>query len=499
MLKKTDNLFSFGGYKQRLTQLANTLKKLRDYSINLELVTSIKLIDDVLQRIETGSFSIAVVGEFNRGKSTFVNALLGGKILPADALPTTATLNRIVYGEQSSAKIIFQDDSEKEISIEQLAEYVTKLTEKSAAMAATVKEAVVSFPLRYGQKKLEIVDTPGLSDDAEIDEMTLAILPRVDAAIFVLMVESPLSLSEQNYLKNNLLDRDLGRIIFVVNGADRFRHQEDANRIVKLVKHRLQNQLLARAEQEYGKNSSEYQAYLSRIGQLKVFSVSSLQALQAKLEDDRDLLGKSRFLELESALERLLIEERGIVLLQVAINRAIAAAEEIALAIARQTQKLKQERTQLTEIYENAVAEIELKTERKREQIERVYQLDKLSIDELICLEKDLFNIEQEFSQIEELKNQIPKLHVELVLHQSVVDSKQKKLNRLLQEIQKTIEESRFLLEQTLQIIGVFCHQCGKMNQPGAKFCLACGTQIVCPNCGRSSFSNTDKCSYCDR
>jgi hypothetical protein len=364
-------------------------------------------------------------------------------------------------------------------------------------MAAKVKEAVVYYPIRYGQKNVEIIDTPGLSDDEEIDKMTLSILPRVDLAIFILMVESPLSISEQNYLKKSLLNQDLGRVIFVINGVDRFRHSKDANRVVKLVKHRLQNQLLAGVEQEYGQDSPEYQAYLSRIGQLKVFSVSSLQALQAKLEDDSDLLGKSRFPELELALERLLIEERGIILLQVGINRALTVAENIFAAIDNSNLELRKERIELRKQHENALSEIEGKTNSKQEKIDRIYKLDSLQINELVHLEKELVQIKEEFFELKQLHAQIPKIQAEFVLHQSFVDNKQRELDRILQETRKIFEDSRILSEQLMQISGVFCHHCGKMNQPKAKFCIGCGTQLVCPQCGRSSLSNSDRCHYC--
>ena len=53
--------------------------------------------------IRSRKFRVAVVGEFRRGKTTFINALLGKEILPVDALPTTATLNRITYGSLPKA------------------------------------------------------------------------------------------------------------------------------------------------------------------------------------------------------------------------------------------------------------------------------------------------------------------------------------------------------------------------------------------------------------
>ena len=94
--------------------------------------------------IRTRKFRVAVVGEFRRGKSTFVNALLGREILPTDALPTTATLNRITYGAVPKAYLCYRDGRREDVRIEELSRYVTKLTRESENAAAQIEEAVVA-------------------------------------------------------------------------------------------------------------------------------------------------------------------------------------------------------------------------------------------------------------------------------------------------------------------------------------------------------------------
>lgn len=90
-----------------------------------------------------------VVGEFKRGKSTFINALLGEEILPSDVLPTTATINRVVFGSLPSAVIRFKDGQEQSIAVNQLKDYVIKLTSDAEATSSRVQEAVICYPLRY--------------------------------------------------------------------------------------------------------------------------------------------------------------------------------------------------------------------------------------------------------------------------------------------------------------------------------------------------------------
>jgi septin family protein len=69
--------------------------------------------------------TLAVLGEFNAGKSTFINDLLGEELLPTDVVPTTATINLLKYGDSPSARLMWQDGSIEEISMEQLRQYVT--------------------------------------------------------------------------------------------------------------------------------------------------------------------------------------------------------------------------------------------------------------------------------------------------------------------------------------------------------------------------------------
>jgi predicted GTPase len=89
------SLSSFNDYKRAVLDIAGDLKQLREYTAELKLDKSVQLIDDVLRRIEENCFSIAIVGEFKRGKSTLINALLGKDILPSDIMPCSATLNRV--------------------------------------------------------------------------------------------------------------------------------------------------------------------------------------------------------------------------------------------------------------------------------------------------------------------------------------------------------------------------------------------------------------------
>ena len=365
-------LSSLTDYKKIELNLVSDLKRLRSFSKKLNLDQSIESIDDVLQRIENKTFWVAVVGEFKRGKSTFINALLGEEILPSDIEPCSATLNRVTYGPTSLVEVEFKDGKKEQVATEQLASYVTKLTPESEATAATVKEAVVYHPIAYCQNNVDIIDTPGLNDDPSMTEVTLSVLPRVDAAILVIMAQSPVSEIERDFLENKLLTNDLGRVIFVVTGIDRCNRPGDADKVIEGVKKRIKQYVLGRAAQQLGKDSAEYEVYLKKIGEPKVFGLSAYQALEAKLQNDNELLTQSRFSEFENALEQFLVKERGAIELQVPINRIIASAAEILKTINIQENALEMKLEDFSKAYEDSVAEISALRERKKEEMQLI-------------------------------------------------------------------------------------------------------------------------------
>lgn len=245
---QTLSFSSFVNYKNVVLTLTTDLEKLRDFFQKIKLDKSVELIDEVLKRVQADSFTVAVVGEFKRGKSTFINALLGKEILPSDILPCSATLNRVRYGLTPSVTVKFKDGHEDQVAVEKLADYVTKLTEESEQTAASVKEAVVHYPVPFCQNNVEIIDTPGLNDDVNMTEVTLSVLPQVDAAILVIMAQVPFGEFERDFLEKKLLSSDLGRVMFGVTGIDRFNRTEDANKLIKHIEDRIHKYVLQRAE-----------------------------------------------------------------------------------------------------------------------------------------------------------------------------------------------------------------------------------------------------------
>ena len=315
---------SYSTHRQLEFALAGDLDRLRALAAELGMSEVAKRIARDHDRIADRFFSIAVVGEFKRGKSTFINALLGKEILPADIAPTSATINRVTYGVQPAVRIRFRDHSEDRwIGIAELADYVTKLTSDSAAMARTVEEATVYYPLPLCRQNVDILDTPGLADEAAMSQVTLSLIPEVDAAIFVILATAPFSQSESAFLEKLLIEYSLRGVIFVVTALDRLRTQREREQVVESVRNRIRERIEQHAAARFGKGCEAYLSYLRRVGEPKVFGVSGQDALTGKLEGNPGLLEESRFPELEAYLERFLTEESGLLAVKTNLERTM--------------------------------------------------------------------------------------------------------------------------------------------------------------------------------
>ena len=168
-------------------------------------------INDTLEQLTTGEYRVAVIGEFKRGKSSLINALLGTEILPTDILPATAVVNKIVYDTEQKIEINYLNGKHEETSIENLKDFATKLDEKKAATVREIKEIVVHYPSIIGQENIVLYDTPGLNDDELMTKKTIEILDEIDTAIVVISATMPLSMTEKKLICTLLEKQDISK------------------------------------------------------------------------------------------------------------------------------------------------------------------------------------------------------------------------------------------------------------------------------------------------
>lgn len=163
---------------------------------------------------------IVVVGEFNHGKTTFVNSLLRQDLLPTGILPTTATVNIIGKGER---KIEVQEgERATTIEAQALASYI------GDADVSQIDWIAIRDPLVPFEPPVYLVDTPGLNDaNKRRSDVAYRFIPKADIIFFLLKADQPISETELSFLKETLLEEGLERIVFVMNFADAFEDEED--------------------------------------------------------------------------------------------------------------------------------------------------------------------------------------------------------------------------------------------------------------------------------
>jgi small GTP-binding protein len=168
-------------------------------------------------RLESARLRVLVAGEAKRGKSTLVNALLGREILPVGVTPLTAVTTTVVQGDGEDIDVAFGDGRTERFPLAALADYGTE--RGNPGNCRNVSAITVRAEAHILAQGAEIVDTPGTgSVHAHNTAAADAALPSMDAAIFVLTADPPVSASERD-----LLGRVAGlsvALFVVLNKAD---------------------------------------------------------------------------------------------------------------------------------------------------------------------------------------------------------------------------------------------------------------------------------------
>jgi GTP-binding protein EngB required for normal cell division len=187
-----------------------------------------ELLAALRDRLDAARLRVLVVGEAKRGKSTLVNALLGRDVLPSGVTPLTAVTTTVRYGDDQGAEARFLDGHDEKYPLTALFDLVTERGNPGNRRRIAGVTVYLAAPVLAGG--VELVDTPGTGSVFEWDTETAhAALPSMDAAVFVLTADPPVSASERG-----LLDRvaELSVMTFVVlNKADHLDQPELAEAV----------------------------------------------------------------------------------------------------------------------------------------------------------------------------------------------------------------------------------------------------------------------------
>ncbi|MDP7475369.1 MAG: dynamin family protein [Candidatus Marinimicrobia bacterium] len=283
----------------------NTLKNILQTHTDLAKETKVNddVITDVIENLKHGEMSIAVVGEVNRGKSTFLNALMGTKLFPSRASVCTAGVTVLDYGDEPKAEIVFKNGKTKsfELSLENPSKSLVDVISRKNKEVQDIKMVRIWYPNPFTGNGLVLVDTPGVNDpETWREDITYEYLAGADAVIMLLDPMQPLSASEVEFLEHKILGRSIANLIFVVNKIDDVCMEDRA-----VALGRIENIL-----KKYVPNPT-------------IYPLASKPALKAKQTGDEQSLNISGFPEFEEGLLDFLAKGRGGLLLKSKIQKGI--------------------------------------------------------------------------------------------------------------------------------------------------------------------------------
>lgn len=189
-------------------------------------------------------FTLVVCGEFKRGKSSLINAILKEDVVPVNVTTETVTLNKISYGPHSNEAVLSggrrlrlaDEELEREIleqKMEQIGEHILTLE---------IKRPIEML------RTLTIIDTPGLGDALkDFSDLVDYSLQQADAVIYVFSANYPLSRTEQLFLKSRIIPQKYTDLFLVANYSDCLPDADGYQRMQDLLMQRIRGLLPGKA------------------------------------------------------------------------------------------------------------------------------------------------------------------------------------------------------------------------------------------------------------
>lgn len=312
----------------KVAEMVGARKEVNGNNIGLGMQLQYNRCMEEARMVTDGLFRVVVMGTFTSGKSTLINALLGSRILPESALPSTAILTFIQFGcdtddvEIHYRDIVNEDGNVTKGAVEHISKekfmqtyhYDIADTEKLSQMGGIprfkkVAYSIVRCSLPLVQDGVSIVDTPGLEDKDVATELALDIAAKAQAIIYV-CGERGFAEADREYFEENFKGNS-GNVFFILNKMDNITSDLQRKQAIGRVRYDVKG-CFVKAD------GSVDEALMSK----RVFGLSSLLALDARrgMTFDEDLqkdvplseekqtmkLQRSQFLPFEEALQEFL-------------------------------------------------------------------------------------------------------------------------------------------------------------------------------------------------
>jgi len=263
----------------------------------------------LVEKLRLNRFNLVVLGAFKRGKSTLINALLGEPVLPTAIVPLTSVVTILGFGERLTIQVNFKNGQSRQITQPELVNYITE--KGNPRNQKGVREVEITYPSDYLREGVRIIDTPGVgSVYSHNTEVAYNYLPQVDAAIFVVTVDPPLSEAEHEFLKD--IREYVHKLFFVLNKID-YVNAAERQEALEFTTQILQADLAAE--------------------RVMIFPMSAKLAMDGKSNGRSELLEASLLPQFENHLRQFLYQEKGRVLLISCATGALKAITDSTLAL----------------------------------------------------------------------------------------------------------------------------------------------------------------------
>lgn len=204
-----------------MIDILETTQKIKDAFDQYELCRlQANQVGILAEKLQKKDVTIAVIGQFKRGKTTMVNSILGRKLLPVGIVPITAAVTRIEYAEGSegdTARVYFLNGLSEDVPADTLHEYISE--QENHDNERGVAEVELKTEADFLKDGLILVDTPGVGSIHENNSRSAYDFAREsDGVIFTLSVDSPINQIEVDFLKK--ARKFAGKFYFAVNKID---------------------------------------------------------------------------------------------------------------------------------------------------------------------------------------------------------------------------------------------------------------------------------------
>jgi GTPase Era involved in 16S rRNA processing len=373
------------------------------------------------EKINANTVNFAVIGQFKRGKSSFINAILGKEILPTAVIPLTSIITLVKYADNFYSKVYFDNGLCTEIKPNELKSYIAE--SENPGNIKKIKYIEIGYPNELLKKGMMFIDTPGIGSlHLNNTSSTYEYLPKIDAAIFITSSDPALSEEEINLLEEVLEITD--NIIFVLNKIDYLNEYEINEVISYTIKHIKTH------------NTSD---------KFTIFPVSSKNALNSKITNDKQALEKSGIINFENCLLEYFTNEKENILIDSVQRQLLNLMIEIEMAFELEAKSL--------------LLPIE---DLKLKQKTLIESLDYFSEDDLKLLEKLRTNIKTLISNYN-ARFAKTKSEISRVMHENIRKFENENillakslykagLNKLFTELIKhELEKNRFIFEKGIK------------------------------------------------